>query len=846
MLTISPINKVEYCLDLADEDYYLSGQEPPGLWLGFGARYLGLNNSVVKKDSYLRIMQGFSTRGEKLVMNAGEETRRCAWDLTVSSPKSVSLAWAAGIVDTQEKIREAEDEAIKKVVEFLEGKAAYTRRGSKGARHEKVEGLLIAQFEHCSNREQEPQRHRHLLCCNAAPRIDGSWGSIDSRYLYRWKMAAGAIFRAELADQLRQIGFLVEPDGDSFSIVGVDKNICDKFSTRSQQIKGELNKRGIRTSSSKIGSRFKLTTRKHKANVDHNELRETWREDLAALGFGDEYVENLKNKEPQLDKGGDLITEVLDNLTEKYALFSEQDLYRETAILATKYQMSATSVFREVERIIESDDVLSVKSNDFREKLFTTEQVILTEKLMIESAKSLSSRSCKKISGEQIDQSINVVQRELGFSFDKEQVDAIVHSLAAGDLSITQGSAGAGKTTIMSVVKHAYESEGFRIEGAAVAKRAADNLYEETGIKARTVASIIAEVDKQLDPLCNLDVLVVDEAGQLPVSDLQKLLGEAERSSCKIILTGEDKQLDAISRGGALRYLSRPDIIGNQRVESIRRQRQAWARNVVQNLRDGNASEALAVLESKNCVHWSKSSSKAKAQLISDWYDYQKSHPEKESIVLAQRWSDVKGLSETIRELHIKDGRVETQNIPLKCSVADKLFEYRFSVGDRIKFCRNDYKYLKVSNGMLGTIKEINQVEGDVQLKVRLDDQREISFLASEYSDDLGSNICLAYALTVYSAQGVTINGSTFTLYSAGMDRANTYVALSRHKDQSHVYINAAEIDEFVKESESRSQEDRVKVLSSLISKDNYKTLAIESLQMEDKAIISSCLGLDL
>ncbi|WP_227876295.1 hypothetical protein [Photobacterium frigidiphilum] len=68
------------------------------------------------------------------------------------------------------------------------------------------------------------------------------------------------------------------------------------------------------------------------------------------------------------------------------------------------------------------------------------------------------------------------------------------------------------------------------------------------------------------------------------------------------------------------------------------------------------------------------------------------------------------------------------------------------------------------NNGTLGTISSITQLDGDVRLSVMLDDKRPISSLASEYSDQIGLNLCHAYALTIFSSQGTTVDRNTFTL----------------------------------------------------------------------------------
>ncbi|MBE0459302.1 hypothetical protein [Pseudoalteromonas prydzensis] len=70
-----------------------------------------------------------------------------------------------------------------------------------------------------------------------------------------------------------------------------------------------------------------------------------------------------------------------------------------------------------------------------------------------------------------------------------------------------------------------------------------------------------------------------------------------------------------------------------------------------------------------------------------------------------------------------------------------------------------------------------------------------LSLNTQDYCDKDGNLfITQAYAMTVYSSQGLTIDGDSFVYYTTGMDRANTYVACSRQKDSSHIFLNSAEI----------------------------------------------------
>ena len=49
-----------YYTGLSREDYYLAGGEPPGLWLGEGARDLGLTGPV-NAEALNRLFEGLSS-----------------------------------------------------------------------------------------------------------------------------------------------------------------------------------------------------------------------------------------------------------------------------------------------------------------------------------------------------------------------------------------------------------------------------------------------------------------------------------------------------------------------------------------------------------------------------------------------------------------------------------------------------------------------------------------------------------------------------------------------------------------------------------------------------------------
>jgi len=144
--------------------------------------------------------------GKNLVQNAGTKNRTPGWDCTFSAPKSVSVAWSQADKELGNEIRAAHAEAVNKALEYLEEKAGFTRRG-KGGHEQKKCFLVFATYEHGTSRAQDPQLHTHALMLNAGVGEDGNTTALDTRQMYQYRFAAGALYRAELATQLeRRLG----------------------------------------------------------------------------------------------------------------------------------------------------------------------------------------------------------------------------------------------------------------------------------------------------------------------------------------------------------------------------------------------------------------------------------------------------------------------------------------------------------------------------------------------------------------------------------------------------------------------------------------------------------------
>ena len=322
----------EYYADLASEDYYFDGGEPPGEWFGEGAEFLGLRGQV-NNDQFRELFSGF-LNGERLVQNAGRESRVPGWDLTFSAPKSVSVAWSQAGREIGQEIRAAHHEAVQKALAFLEAEAGFSRTGHNGTHLTKAR-LAFATFEHGTSRAQDPQLHTHCILMNVGARSDGTTGTLYMSPVYKHKMAAGALYRAELAYQLtRRLGFDLEQDPDakfSFRLKGVNRDLEEEFSTRRREVEEHLEQRGL--SGAVASAKMAVFSRTNKAHAPRDELAREWAEVGRKHGFSRQDLEALVTPEGQPERRFPNLatylgaTKALDALTTHQSTFSKRTLF---------------------------------------------------------------------------------------------------------------------------------------------------------------------------------------------------------------------------------------------------------------------------------------------------------------------------------------------------------------------------------------------------------------------------------------------------------------------------------------------------------------------------------------
>ena len=108
---------------------------------------------------------------------------------------------------------------------------------------------VIATFRHETSRNLDPALHTHSVIANMLQGPDGKWRTMANERLYASKMLLGAMYRSELASELKDLGYGIErthADG-RFEIAGVSRETIEAFSTRRKEIEEAMAERGLGT-----------------------------------------------------------------------------------------------------------------------------------------------------------------------------------------------------------------------------------------------------------------------------------------------------------------------------------------------------------------------------------------------------------------------------------------------------------------------------------------------------------------------------------------------------------------------------------------------------------------------
>lgn len=592
------------------DDYYAEGGLAPSAWAGAGAASLDLKGDV-DRDAFKALLEG-KVDGRALgTVRDGVREHRPGWDITLSAPKSVSiLSEVAG----DRRLVAAHGRAVQVALGHIEMHMAATRvRDEHGVARQATGNLVIASFQHGTSRAQDPQLHTHNVILNMTKGADGTWRSLEPRALYQLQKQIGAIYRQELANEVRTLGYGIVAGKDStFEIAGVPQATLDAFSQRSAAIEAALAERGETRATASAAAKqvATLDTRDAKKSADRQQLIRDWRASADASGFDQAARRGLvhdaeasaRDVAPSAMIAEQSVRRAIAMLEERQSVFAASQLQQEAGRIAlgsASYASIQVAVAGATTRgDIEPRTFIDRRGAEFEG--FASRASIESERrlLAIERAgRGGAPAIANLLEAHRGVAHSAAVSAKQGFVWNDEQRAAAVAILTSRNrVSGLQGYAGTAKTsTVVGAVSRQAASAGYDVRALAPTASAAMVLGDALGTRADTVARHLMHGEGGASGRPRL--WIVDEASLLSARDMARLLGKAEAKGARVLLVGDTKQLGSVEAGVAFAQLQAA-CMQTAKLTTIVRQTDAEAQATVIAALAGDARRALSAIES--------------------------------------------------------------------------------------------------------------------------------------------------------------------------------------------------------------------------------------------------------
>ena len=864
------------------DTYYINNEFEQGSFYGKLKEDLGLEEFNLKDFDKLLMAQNPKT-GEELLrltkkdFDQNGERKRAACDLTFAADKDISILYEISNDETKAQIRAAFNKSIDKALDFAEANYSNhkSRDNMKGVKAESK--MIFARFDHSESRNDDMHLHVHALALNMIKDKDGNWRSMEFNQIMHNHQLIGQVQRNEFAIELQKMGIELEISSvknGTFKTKNVDKEIRDMFSSRSKDIKDEMEKSAHHSyNATHVAQR---ATRQWK---DKEKDREQIQADniarLESVGADISKMQKLSDIEIRQLSPKNIVELAFDDLTDKKSVFTKEDILKHSLKMSLLSNVSVDAIEKEFENYKELVTI------DLEKNQFTTKEVLEKENFIF-SLKNEKSFVVSK-SKTEIEKAIKTFEKEKGFELKQGQRD-LANTVLSSDnqFIIAQGVAGAGKSTSLEIVRKVAEHNNINIVALAPTGTATDNLAKEAGItKNMTVAKFIQENGADIKD----SLVIVDEAGMMGLRDSHDLMKIATENNLKIVFSGDMNQKKSISQGDIFPGMQRKGFETVNLAEG-NRQKTDKMRLAVKNILEKDITAGLEILKDSTFeIQGDERLNAAMRQYLKD---------KDNSLLITTTNNDRVKLNEMIRNhllktneitkskefdlretinlsdlekrsaLHYKEGQkvflsknlgsisagrealiknvdlVKNQiTIENKSTVKNKekittqtvdltnegsklnLFEDKkrdLGIGENVIMKKNDKK-LGLSNGQMGKITNIKKDKITVQF-----DKKEVIFSSKDYK-----YINHAYAITDFASQGKTTDKVIAVANSQAASFNDFYTQITRAKNEAVI------ITDSIEELQKRAAMDSVKLNATEQIETNQKENEMKKLAKENQ-----------
>jgi conjugative relaxase-like TrwC/TraI family protein len=818
---------------LSHNDYYAQNETQAGHWIGQGVERLALTpGESVTRDAFLKLCDNMHPmNGEQLTPQQFRE-RRIFFDFQCAPPKSVSIL---AVTMNDRRILQAHQEASTLALRELEQFAATRIRKGGIQAQDRVTGNLVgAAFTHTASRALDPQLHTHFVLFNCTwDNTENRWKALQTSAMFDAIHYGTAVYRNELAKRLREFGYTLQLTGPAFEIEGVSPMLIDRFSKRSKErdaavVRAEQ-RLGRRLTHNEIAHVVHQTRPKKLKGATDDQVR---RQQLGEIGFFEKRalrkVVEAANGRPQdvmqAVTTDDAVEHSVQHVFERQSVARQHQLL-EAALVKGYGQLDLSQL---KEKLAGRNELVRVGAE------FSTRDILTKELLLIRMVNA------------GLDTVAPISRRyDLPTHFGPDQRKALAHVLTSSDrFTGFRGLAGTGKSTVLGELARVLHHEGLTPVFCAPTAAAVDTLRKEN-LPAMTLARLFTDAAAQ-HPLSNRSVVVLDEAGAVSLNDMGRLFNLAMYTGTRVVLSGDTGQHTSVARGDALRILEQYSSYRFSELSTIRRQKPAAFRQVVELAAAKQTDKAFAKLVELGAVTEAPTDDGQLYQRAADAY-LSATKQGRPALLVSPTWAEIEAVTERVRETLKTEGVVSQDEHKLcvfdslSWTEAQKKDTNQYEPGQRLRFVRKTRDFDRgetveiqavIENGVrvrrpegtdvdfipascaasfdVGESRELKVAAGDWLLLQANHGRDFINGERVQVQAIQGDRIMLTdgrvlpstfntfthgYAVTSHSSQSKTVDDVLLVASSrsfAAVNREQFYVSISRGRERVHVFTDDA------------------------------------------------------